>query len=205
MKRITKQDQLSQDEANRLDVLRSQAMQDFPARTTMKITKFRDIPRFIQSNYRVTVDWKYLESWLADIPEADLNPDFQRGHVWTVDKQVKYVEFILRGGASSKDIYFNHPGWMNDWKGEMVLVDGKQRMEAVRAFMRDDLEAFGSKYSEFADSIRSTSADFNIYVNNLQTRTEVLQWYLDLNDGGVVHTSEELNRVRNLLAEELVK
>ncbi len=44
--------------------------------------------------------------------------------------------------------------------------------------------------------------DFVFCVNDLQTRAEVLQWYLDLNEGGVVHTSEELNRVRAMLAKE---
>jgi hypothetical protein len=29
-----------------------------------------------------------------------------------------------------------------------------------------------------------------------------LQWYLDLNDGGVVHTKEELDKVRGLLTLE---
>jgi hypothetical protein len=39
-------------------------------------------------------------------------------------------------------------------------------------------------------------------VNDLKTREEVLQWYLDLNSGGVVHTEEELNRVREMLEKE---
>ena len=169
----------------------------------MKITQFKEIPKFIGcGNYHVNIGWTYIERWLASVPEADLDPDFQRGHVWTKDKQVKYVEFILRGGTSSRDIYWNHPGWMTHFKGEMVLVDGKQRMEAVRAFLRDEIEAFGSKYSEYTDRIQPLSTDFVFHINNLKTRAEVLQWYLDLNSGGVVHTEEELNRVRDLLAKE---
>jgi hypothetical protein len=39
-------------------------------------------------------------------------------------------------------------------------------------------------------------------VNNLQTRKEVLTWHLQTNDGGVVHSAEELERVRGLLAKE---
>lgn len=170
----------------------------------MKLIKFKDIPQFIHGgNYVVNVGWSYLERWLDDLPEADMNPDFQRGHVWTRDKQIKYVEFILRGGKSSKDIYWNHPGWMSNFKGEMVLVDGKQRLEAVRAFLNDEIEAFGSKMSEYTDKFPNISnCDFVIHVNNLQTRKEVLQWYLDLNAGGVVHTDDELNRVRDLLEQE---
>lgn len=170
----------------------------------MKLTKFKDIPQFIHGgNYAVHVPWKYLVTWLDELPEADMNPDFQRGHVWTIDKQVKYVEFILRGGKSSKDIYWNHPGWMSSFVGDMVLVDGKQRLEAVRAFLNNEIEAFGSTLSEYTDGLPSISnCDFIMHVNNLPTRKEVLQWYLDLNSGGVVHTDDELNRVRELLEQE---
>ena len=41
---------------------------------------------------------------------------------------------------------------------------------------------------------------FRWHVNDLSTYSEVLQWYLDLNSGGTVHTEEELNRVQQLLS-----
>lgn len=46
--------------------------------------KLLDIPPFIQSGeYEVDCDIRYLESWLESYPEVDLDPDFQRDHVWT--------------------------------------------------------------------------------------------------------------------------
>jgi hypothetical protein len=169
----------------------------------MKITRFRDIPKFISSNYTITLEWDMIERWLSEsMPESELNPDFQRGHVWTRDKQIKYVEYILRGGKSSKDIYFNHPGWNNNYEGKCVLIDGKQRLEAARAFLRDEFPVFGSLYSEYTDKLRISEAWFNVHINCLPTRAEELQWYLDLNSGGVVHTDDELSRVRELLEKE---
>lgn len=44
---------------------------------------------------------------------------------------------------------------------------------------------------------------FKINVNNLLTRREVLQWYVEFNSGGTPHTTEELDRVRALLRKEL--
>jgi hypothetical protein len=38
---------------------------------------------------------------------------------------------------------------------------------------------------------------FNI--NDLKTKAEVLQWYLDFNTGGTVHSDEEITRVRKML------
>ena len=40
------------------------------------------------------------------------------------------------------------------------------------------------------------------FVNDLKTRKEVLQWYVDLNAGGTVHTEAEIDKVRKLLVLE---
>lgn len=165
---------------------------------------FNDIPKFPFATYSVDVDWTEIGEWVRQQEEdraytIELSPDYQRGHVWTEDKQIKYVEYILRGGFSSKDLFFNCPGWMNDFRGPLQLVDGKQRYEAVRRFMNNEIRAFDHYLDQFEGRLRSTSCRFKIHVNNLETRAEVLQWYLDLNDGGVVHSDVELNRVRDLL------
>jgi len=160
------------------------------------------------------MSWSYLETWLENTEERgikangesglELDPDFQRTHVWTLDKQIAYVEFIMRGGQSSKDIYFNHSSWQREYKPEhkLTLVDGKQRIESVRAFMRNELPAFGYLRNEYTDRMPTMQYDFIVHVNNLPTRKMVLQWYLDLNSGGVVHTQEELDKVRALLEKE---
>jgi hypothetical protein len=104
-------------------------------------------------------------------------------------------------------ILFNHPNWQGSYKGLMVLVDGKQRLEAVRKFVRNELPVFGGNYLHDFDDPKLLLRDMNCSllfgVNNLKTRKEVLQWYLQLNTGGVVHTQEEIEKVKNLLAKEL--
>ena len=169
--------------------------------------KYRDIPQFTRdSNYHVDIAWDYMFSdtgWMVDMiagSRLDLDPDFQRGHVWTEDQQIRYCEFILRGGKSSKELYFNCPSWPNDFDKQMVLVDGKQRLEAVRRFMFNEIQVFGHFRDEFEDRLDMLKARFSVNINNLETDAEVYQWYLDLNDGGVVHTKEELDKVRKLMA-----
>jgi len=44
--------------------------------------------------------------------------------------------------------------------------------------------------------------DMRININDLPTRKDVLQWYLQMNTGGTVHTEEEINRVKMLLEKE---
>jgi hypothetical protein len=169
--------------------------------------RFQDIPKFTRNaGYHVTVSWRYLEQHIKQNQNPgsavlDLDPDFQRAHVWTEQQQTRYVEYILRGGMSSRAIYLNCVGWMHGFKGPYVLVDGKQRLQAVRRFLANEIPAFGARFSEYTDRLHMDYS-FDWYVNDLSTRAEVLQWYLDLNSGGVVHTSEELDKVKLLLAQE---
>lgn len=171
--------------------------------------RFRDIPQFTKDgNYRVDVSWEYLEEQLKHWhnPEAgevlDMNPDFQRGHVWTEEQQIKYIEFMLRGGVSGNLIYWNNPSWHKGFNQPTVLVDGKQRLNAVLRFMRNEIKAFGYYRKEYTDRTDIIRHRLTFVVNDLKTRKEVLQWYLDLNTGGTIHTNDEIEKVKKLLSEE---
>ena len=163
--------------------------------------KFDDIPQITQANYRINVSWQYLEHQLKDFEEIglELEPDFQRAHVWSESQQIAYIEWILRGGKSGREILFNCPGWMRSYNGPIVLVDGLQRITAVRRFMNNEIPAFGHKLNEYEDKIRLAGPDFIFYVNDLSSKLDVLQWYLDINEGGTVHTKEQLDYVRQLM------
>jgi hypothetical protein len=169
--------------------------------------KFRDIPQFTRcAGYVCDHPWSMFLDTLAKYVSdygLDMDPDFQRAHVWDDTKRVRYIEYVLRGGQSGFDIYTNDPGWNRGGKHEFVLVDGKQRVDAVVRFLRNELPIFdGHFYKDFEDKLPFTGAHFRWHVNDLATRAEVLQWYLDINSGGVVHTESELDRVRALLAAE---
>lgn len=134
--------------------------------------------------------------------DLELCPDFQRGHVWTQEQQAKYCEFMLRGGHTNNEFLFNHPGWMGSFKGDFVLVDGLQRLTALRAMLEDKLPVFGVAFSSIEENWRFMgSVAFKININNLKTRKEVLTWYLELNSNGTPHSSEEINKVQRLLEE----
>jgi hypothetical protein len=172
----------------------------------MNYTKFRDIPQITQANYKINIPWHYIEDWIesnsSDKLEVILEPEFQRAHVWTEAQRVKYIEWCLRGGRSGNEILWNCAGWMKDWKGPLYLVDGLQRITSVRMFMQNKLRVFGSVFSDFSDKLDWIRTGFVFYVNDLDSYADVLQWYLDINDGGTVHTQEEINKVRNMLKKE---
>ena len=82
-----------------------------------KITKFKDIPQLTRAgscntNIPLTHMLKTISEWEQDeYYQLQLNPNFQRGHVWTEKQQMLFVEFLLRGGKSARVIYFNKPSW----------------------------------------------------------------------------------------------
>lgn len=183
------------------------------------MAKFSDIPPFIPGGeYISDISLGRLEGWLEEEEhnqKVDIDPDFQRGRCWTDEQSILYVEFLLRGGQSSYTLQWNHPSYhrskekYSDLPETLVLVDGKQRLTACLRFMRGEIPVFGHFLKEYDDPVDRRCAlgiagvRLRMAVNNLQTRKELLTWYLSLNDGGVVHTKEEIARVKELLAKEI--
>jgi hypothetical protein len=133
-----------------------------------------------------------------------LNPDFQRGHVWTKDQQIAFVEHVLRGGKGCLHMIFNAP---NHDLRSYTCVDGLQRLTAVWKFMHNELMVFGDKTClDLSKATKRTGGkfpwstyQFDVHVIHIDSKAELLRFYLELNDGGTPHTREELDRVRRLL------
>lgn len=174
-----------------------------------KILRTKDIPKMIPTgNYNVRTRVKKLADTIDKFVEEynlDLNPDFQRGHVWSNEQRVRYIEFILQEGKSNP-IYFNHPNWMGSFEGDMVIVDGKQRLTSLLMFLNNEIPVFKELDEEnigfYAKEIANILVDIEIVVNNLKTREQVLEWYLQINKGNVAHTEEEIQRVERMLEKE---
>lgn len=170
--------------------------------------RFKDIvPFHSYGHYRIDVPLlhvpRLIKQWIEELGLV-MDPDFQRGHVWSEAQQIAYVEFLLREGRSGRDILFNHTKWetyLSPDDGEFVCVDGLQRTNAITRFAEGQIRAFGHFISEYEDQLLMNRIVVKFHVNNLTNRKDVLEWYLQINSGGVVHSEEELNRVRGLLIE----
>jgi len=141
--------------------------------------KFSDIPRFTKwGNWACNYDLLRIPAAIAEWQsEQNLNltPDFQRERVWTHAQQIAYLEFILQGGKSGREILFNCPGWNRGYTDNFVLVDGLQRLTAVTDFINNKFPVFGEYFlKDFNDSPRGYTR-LIFHVNDLSTRREVLQ------------------------------
>lgn len=167
--------------------------------------------------YAVDVSLGYMEDQLDFFATGyglNLYPDFQRGHVWTMEQRSRYVESLLRGtiGASLRVIQFNAPHWDDDNHGgdlpnEIQIIDGLQRLTTIRMFIAGRVQAFGMYIGEFKgssfDPMRGLyGLRFAVYAYN--SRAELLKYYLSLNDGGTPHAPEEISRVRSLLSDAML-
>ena len=172
--------------------------------------KIADIPELIRVGQGTQWDLDQFETTFNRWTEAyglNLDPEFQRPHVWSQETKIKFIEFILRGGVV-QPLRFNSPVFgghdhakHSDLPEDVVLVDGKQRLQAIMEFIDNKIPVFDGKYLSDFDNpdlvLRRTS--ITVQMNKLQTKRELYQWYLEMNEGQVAHTEEELDRVRNLM------
>jgi len=97
-----------------------------------------------------------------------------------------FIESVLKGGAkNARVIYLNNPNWKHSDRTykDFVCVDGLQRYTAIKRFINNEIKVFGYYYNEYEDDLRM-KYDMKINVNDLPTRKDVLQWYLQMNTGG---------------------
>lgn len=173
--------------------------------------KISEIPSLIHVNQAVSLNICEIAGTLARFESSyglDLDPEFQRGHVWDLSTKIKFVEFILRGGVP-RPILFNGPAFSgarheahSDLPETIVLVDGKQRLSAITDFIDNKLPVFNGHFLNDFDNPKILLRRTTIYyqVNKLQTSRELCQWYLEMNEGQVAHTAEELQKVRDMIA-----
>lgn len=182
--------------------------------------KFSNIKKLTKTaNYAVDAPFIFVTKTIREYQRElglQLCPDFQRGHVWTYKQKVAYIEYLLRGGESGRDIYFNAPFWhsfcvKDDVYNDFVVVDGLQRLTSVLEFMDDKVCIFaderrpdGYSLSQFEDDV-PLMVSLRFHINDLKTRAEVLNWYLEMNSGGTPHSAEELQRVAKMYQDEISK
>lgn len=172
-----------------------------------------------EPHHTYTVNWTDIEKFIdAQNQDGGFNdsPDYQRGHVWNEAQQISFIENVYRGivPKSLLSIRINNPmydedvsehyfkgTWISDLPFEVQVVDGKQRLTAIRKFMRDELVIFGELKCSDLNNSAFTALKKVIEINTtaFTTQASLLQYYLDLNSGGTVHTEDELQKVRNML------
>lgn len=164
------------------------------------------------AKYECDSDWTYINrqliNWAEDYGGMDLCPDFQRGHVWTKEQQLHFIENCLRGVVSSSGfvIQLNCPNWDagDNVKTDLPLgfqcIDGLQRLTAVQEFLKGNVKPFGFTPDDlhYSSFMIKTSFRFRVAVHTFTKKVDLLNHYLAINTGGTPHSSSEIERVKAL-------
>lgn len=165
------------------------------------------------SDYRIVS----IEQMLSDLADGtngvEMCPDFQRGHVWTREQEVSFVENVLKRvvGRTALTVVFNCPMWQRfetseecDLENKIVCLDGLQRLTALINFNNKIVKPFGLTIDELKGTklqVDNVASRVSVQMFDFQTRRELLQYYLDFNSGGTPHSMSEIMRVREMLDE----
>ena len=152
---------------------------------------------------------------LLDSPDLlDLTPDFQRGVVWSTEKQIYFIECMLRNllPQSAYNLTFNSPNFITPRSdtGDLittkytgfVCVDGLQRFTAIDRFINGDFKVFNGQIG--VNDLLRTAYDLNrrtftINVFEYTSDKDIYTLYLNMNTGGMAHQDSEILRVKALL------
>lgn len=170
----------------------------------IRINDLRD-PAWTASTHGCDFDIKYIERGL-EMWNVDTNPPYQRGHVWTNEQRSAFLGHWLQGGTVPT-LWVWEPPNAKEYAGEArpELIDGKQRLTALLMWWHGEIAANVDKQMVFVgDTDRKFRPHHMIHVTfvRLDSRADVLRFYLRLNGGGTPHSMDELARVRALLAAE---
>lgn len=129
-------------------------------------------------------------------------PPWQRAEVWSMERKKAFIEGIFLGLGTG--FYVVHqPEYHGDGALPMSgwLLDGQQRLSAIRDFVQGDLAIFdGVKYSDLSvgeQRRRFLSVVFPCVELEYQPDEQRLRdLYLRMNFGGMPHTESDLQRLR---------
>lgn len=161
------------------------------------------------------------------VPQAEMNPEYQRDHVWTTEQRVALVKSWIMGvptGAvvindrstsawkqnTGDDVYESGKIW--------AVVDGKQRIETARQWFNDelrvprawfdesDIDAFGGPdgvvsyrgLSEVTQRLQGNRFQLPVVEARLPSPQEEARLFLLLNGGGTAQQADVMDRARKL-------
>lgn len=98
-----------------------------------------------------------IETFIDRDGLLDLNPPYQRGHVWAPERQRALILSLLDGTPIPAIILndrfsakFSHEGYDQERNWQFAVIDGKQRITAIQSFVTDKFtvpaEWFEDKY-----------------------------------------------------------
>lgn len=153
--------------------------------------------KFTVAEYPISV---YVERFPNDETGRYFVPEYQRKLAWGLHQQSEFIESLLVGLPIPFLFFYQMPD------GRMEIVDGSQRMRAMRAFMKGDLrltdlvlvpELNGFSFHDLPGDRRNKLEDVTIRAIVLDTSTDPstrAEMFARINKSGTVANEAEIRR-----------
>lgn len=168
---------------------------------------------FIHAKDMLDDSW-YDIDWDVYLPSYGFN--LQRPFVWTVEQNRELIMSILRENFIPKIsvIQINDTDPCKRTKTKLQIIDGKQRLNAIRNFILgkfgiifeckeyfiDDLDSYAQRMVKFyyipGDIAYSYEPDEAI------TDRQKLEWFNRINFSGTIQDKSHMNRIKEILTNE---
>jgi len=133
---------------------------------------------------------------------VDLNPDYQRDLVWTLEDKQKLIESIFNNIDIGKFAFIKR-GFNKDVPSQQMyeILDGKQRLTAIMEFLEDRFKWRGLTFSDLSPSDQWHFETYSVAVaeTSNMTKEQIYKYFLKLNTGGKPISTEHLEKVKCLL------
>jgi hypothetical protein len=144
-----------------------------------------------------------FDSFLHMLYHRNFNdvPVYQRDYVWTQDDQRALIRSLLQGYDIGLFVFVD-----NKWDEPIDVLDGKQRINAIRAFYESRLEVDGYYYHTLSwldrHMIDRRMVQVCEFKNDLDLEKR-LRIFLATNHAGVPQNEEHIAKVKAALAAEI--
>lgn len=144
----------------------------------------------------------FLEYYGRD--NFDFNPVYQRDLVWTTEQKEAFIKAILVGNAEVRPTFITVPHSQRTSSQQFEVLDGKQRLNAIISFVRNEFSVDGYYFSDLnsADLSRFYHTPF-IYTTvkyysdkgwDVMTIQQKVELFLQINEYGQKVSDKHLEK-----------
>lgn len=161
--------------------------------------------------YNAKAESRALSMLVQDRDLLDIDQPYQRGSVWGVARKQNLIKSLLMGipvGAivinDRFQAHFTHDGYDDDRANRLAIVDGKQRITAIRDFVDGNFSVPGAWFDVDSDSVSFGKLDsatqraflrlpIAVAVGKLPTMAQEEEMFDLINFGGVPQGETDLD------------
>ena len=142
--------------------------------------------------------------------KIEINPQYQRNLVWTLEQKQEYITALLKSRAEIKPVFVLEYENGND--GIYEIVDGKQRLNAIFEFIEDKFSVPFDKNQGKEMKFSELSAKDVLKILNFNVEQTVficfdgkiplsfkIELFLEINEKGTRISTEHIKKVKRMI------